>query len=777
MNSARSVLIVDDQPLMRQDIAKDLRAKNYDVVEKGGYLEAVEYLKQTAVAFILLDRILAEGVVEVRGLAEICAVAGESHVIVYTDKSDVTRVAEYRLKERGAIRVIDRKEIGSNLEVFSRELNELLNLSIGLKSFRGERSRIVAALVGIDVGVTIIDKDYHCWFANDQQNSIVGAECSGRLCWKAFHNRPGDWGPCWGCAVTRVIATGEELEGVFLSRFHNDQLGWVSVHTKPVKDGETVAVREVVSRLDPNTLTLNIRLSTIAKGLLQLGFGRARIFCVKSDSGTLELMAAASVHDDAWAETNAYFDSIADSANAIRIDECTYMKAVYDGRIGKPVGAWDPNVGPSPHTKALMLEVPYLDLPVWDGDGGSLLGWISADLNGLNPDVIEAVKQRWFTQKGLGWLQEKFGAQLVDAIKAEPPGQQKKKEIIQRAVMEVGGADSVDSALEAVRKAAESLVPNRRVSVRFLNRGELIEYEALCVGERDSSTPERISVEDKRSLAAYVARTVKPVWVDNRRLSAVLRPSYAGEEIISTASIPLSVEGIVVGTLSIDSKIETRWADERLTGPLESLARIMALVVHDINPAGRMDREDVAAYAASELRQYVERHEIEEKLQVAATYAIALSKSLQKESSYKEVAARVVRAIEDARDTLYHSPEQQNCHLHEVCKRYDDPAIVLCEFGSNQYKLAVPESIVSGILDTLVKMASNTLTEMGKQQIPVRITATIKDMAAVIRVIPGTAVQGHNFMIARGAAMLFRGGLKVEESMDGQVFHLRLPLS
>jgi len=697
MNATRSVLIVDDQPSKREQIAQVLKS-NYDVVQKDGYDEAVEYLRNIPVAFILLDRSLATGPVEQLGLAEICAAAGKAHVIVYTDKDQLTGPEEYRIKERGAIRVIGRTEI-ANLDVFSRELNELLELSSQLKSFTGERSKIVAALVGVDVGVTIIDKDFHCWFANEQQDILVGGKCSGGLCWKVFHGRPADWGACWGCTVSQVISSGNEKERVFLSRLHNDELSWLRVRTKPVlnKDGKAIAAREAVSRLDPDTLALDDRLSGIAQGLLQLGFGRARIFRAGSDSGTLEPAAAAAVTDDVWLETKDYFATIArwsHAGNAIRIAHCPYAQRAHDSPSGKVTEAWDPKLGRSPYAEAMSLDPPYLDVPVWAREGGRrLVGWISADMVGLTTHVCEAARKRWLTAEALTWIREKFGAQLIDALEADDPGQQTQNEIIHRAVIDVGGANSVDSALGAVRSAATNLVPGCRVSVRLWSRGGgLVEYEDLCVGARASNTPPEIGVENRDSLAALAFRSAKSVWVNNRGTSQ-LPPGFAGEGVVSTASIPLSVEGIVVGTMSIDSSTELHWAEQRLVRPLEHLARIAALVVRDINLRPKTDREDVAAYAASTLRSYVERREMEEALRDTADYATALTASLDTGNPAANLAEKVRGAIENAQGLL-HRPEIQSCRLLEVFdalkKRYMGKQALVFESADKPGE-AIPE--------------------------------------------------------------------------------------
>jgi hypothetical protein len=219
---------------------------------------------------------------------------------------------------------------------------------------------------------------------------------------------------------------------------------------------------------------------------------------------------------------------------------------------------------------------------------------------------------------------------------------------------------------------------------------------------------------------------------------------------------------------------------------LEQLARIAALVVRDIKLSAKTDREDVAAYAASTLRDYVERREIEEALRATAEYATALTASLQPGSSAASSAEKVRVAIENARQVLTQGSEDQSCRLRQVFdaveKRHMGKQILVLESADKpgepvpeQFKLAVPDSLLSGILDTLVTMASATLSGSATSSSPVRITVAVKGTDAEIRVTPGAAARGSDFVIARGAAIAFRGDLKPDESTGA--FRLRLPVA
>ena len=72
-------------------------------------------------------------------------------------------------------------------------------------------------------------------------------------------------------------------------------------------------------------------------------------------------------------------------------------------------------------------------------------------------------------------------------------------------------------------------------------------------------------------------------------------------------------------------------------------------------------------------------------------------------------------------------------------------------------------------------MASLTVSGSENSSSPVRITAAVKGSDAEIRVTPGAAAQGSDFVIARGAAIAFRGDLKLEEFTGA--FRLRLPVA
>ena len=230
------------------------------------------------------------------------------------------------------------------------------------------------------MGVTIIDEEFYCWYANEQQRSLVQGPCARGLCWNEFHERPADSGPCWGCTVSEVIAKGQERERVFLSRFRDKSARWVRVRTKPVlnREGKTIAGREAISLLDPNTLPVRDRLSGIAQAFLQIGFGQARVFRARGGHRVTDLAAAASITDDFWERPTEYFDSIVQTAKGLNVDNCQYGSPTFDTRTGYLVMEWDPMIGPSPLAEAFHFEPPYMDVPIWNTQSGNLLGWISA---------------------------------------------------------------------------------------------------------------------------------------------------------------------------------------------------------------------------------------------------------------------------------------------------------------------------------------------------------------------------------------------------------------
>jgi CheY-like chemotaxis protein len=778
MIPSRSVLIVDDQQSMRSEIKHDLEMNNFTVAERAGYTAAVDYLSENPTAFVLLDRLLSTGEVENRGLKEICDVAGGATVIVYTER-EMSDAQKYHIRELGAARVIKRADIPPNMQVFSRELKEMMDLSDELGSIRGERNRIVAVLVGIDVGVTIVDKEFHCWFANEQQNRLVGTECRGGLCWKLFHDRPGEWGPCWGCIVERSIRTGHDYERVFLSRFRDGNLGWVRVRTKPVKDSadNTIAAREAVSTLDPNTLPLIDRLKAIAQGLMQIGFARARVF--RADGSTLRPVAAAHKDDKFEPEEDGYFGEVAASEYEVKVDMCACLKSVAENRVATVIGEGDERSS-TPYTKAWQLKPPFLEVPVWRTDG-QLAGWISADLVGLGEPVFGSVKDRWLGgAEDIKWIEEHFGKEVLHALEAVNPAQQEQNDIINRAMIDVGGANSVQSALDAVKGALGKLLPGRRISIRRLLRDkQLVEDEHLCLGQRDGGTPSRIAIDDRRSLAAMAARSVKAVWLDDRKQSNVPE-SYAGPNIISTASIALIVEGSVVGTMSIDSSKETHWEKDGLIGPLERLARVVALVVRDTNLSANIDRDDVAAYAASSLKSYVERYKIEAELENCHQLAVTLKNLAQDGADTTKPVDEMLTSIGRARAILSDRPEEQKCQLSAVAnvlkERYSGHRYIAATFEVPvpNLHLAIPESIASGILDTLIGLSAIAPGTTPAVPVQVRVSATIDGTDCTVRVSPSGPVNTHEYVIARGAAIAFQGDLKIEEAEPA--FRLRLPV-
>jgi len=601
----RSVLIVDDN--------KEFAGLLKDLLEKADYRTEMVFSVDSAIEslisddkpmFVLCDRMLEGEAIEIRQLRRIWRAARGPFVVIYTTFSDLTQEQIYEIQNRGAIRVIDKKAVDrivADIELLTQEFDELIDISNELNIFTSERGKLAAALVGSDVGVTIIDRYFHCWFANEAQERIVGQPCSGSLCWRLFHSHPVKSSFCWGCTVNEVFQNEKPIERLFLSRFADGSVKWVSVRSTPIfgnGTGDIIAVREGVTEATDvivANLGLEERLSKIAQGLIHIGFGRVRIYRAQA-KGVISLRAAAARSDDPGEAKSKYFQSFGPDYFLV-YKRCPYAsKAVKEG-TGIFVKEWDPKWKESPFADDLELEPPYFTLPVYYSNG-KLCGFLSIDFAGVQENIGEEILKRYANPETLSWIQKYHATEIRKAFESAEYEQLERGyyEIVQRARIGVGASRSVDMAIKEIRTAFSALVPNCRVSVRVLIEDCLEEYRNLCLGKRGEEVPDVIRIGDTNSLAVYVTETKRARWIDDYKsyretASQELRPEgYCGAQIRSCVHIPLIVENSVFGTLSIDSFEYIDWESEGYVDPFITLTRLLSLIVRDLTMQRDLNR-------------------------------------------------------------------------------------------------------------------------------------------------------------------------------------------
>ncbi len=648
-----SILLLDDRELPRETLARLLRAENFVVETADSVGKACERLeKGLRPTFLFTDRQFPNENVEDRALPEFKRIAPDSLIVVFTREEELSRHDYYAIRAAGAVRVLDRKTMGEQIDdikAVTDEIAELLELRSALKQATKSRDILLAAVAGADVGLTIVDRHNHVWFANEAQERIVGGSCSGGLCWNLFDGHPPEMGRCWACGVCQVFKTGKTVERVILTRVKSGRTLWVLIQTTPIygRDGITIiAAREAVS---PHTeeIVANMerknRLLAIAQGLLHVGFGRVRIYEAdlkpNSEMANRKLCVAASYKDIPCLEgvDGAYGQSLANMT--LNLKECRYcMKAITDWK-GLLIREWDAQ-GPSSISKSLGIEPPYFAVPIWSPKGDTLIGFLGADFVGMDEERRKCTIDYLAKDETLDWLRESVGLEVRNALLgavAESPEALERYKVVQRAELEVGAAESVDAATAALARAFVAVLPDGCiVSARRMEGDSLLAEKGLCSPTTGIEIPKVVALADSQSLAAYVVNTHRrALWLDDypqyreKAIEDSRPPGLSPESTKSAAHIPISFEGTIYGSLSIDSPNPIRWHEDGLDEPLMRLTSLTALVVREIRLHVGLDKAKannaaLIAFAAGTTNDAIWKHWAIQKLQAQSAKAATI---------------------------------------------------------------------------------------------------------------------------------------------------------
>ena len=816
----RSVLVIDDNASLAKMLEELLSDQGYHAESVTSVEHAIALLeKPFNPMFILADRMLGQGPIEEYQLEQLSSVAQDSHIVIYTTVDDLTNQQMYRIYDRGAIRVIDKRganHLVQDIKLLTREFDELIEISHELQVLTSERSKLVAALVGSEVGVTVIDRNFHCWFANDAQERIVGQPCSGNLCWKLFHRHPVASGPCWGCTVSQAFEANGSVERLFLLRFANETVKWVSVRSIPILDEETgaaIAVREAVTEAK-NTiveaLNLEQRLQKIAEGLIYIGFGRVRIYKALAH-GYIELCAALSRSDDPRSVESRYRQSL--GSTTFRYDDCPYAIAALNNSFGIFVPKWDPVLGPSPFAEELDLELPYFAVPIFY-DNNDLCAFLCTDFVGVEYDIRESILAGYAKEDTLKWLQRDYASEIKGAFEAAEhhPKQREFYEVVQRAEIGIGASRSVDDAIQELRDAFSSLVPQCKVFVHMLADGDLKEYENLQI--LPHSEESTIGIENAEVLATQAIKLKRALWIydlDEYRSKNVKKEvpfECLSPMIRSCAYIPLMFENNVYGILSIESLQPINWEENGYIDPLLELSRLAALVVRDISMQEDLEQRSadlaaLTAYSMTVSGDAIWRHWASQRL-AEASAAVYRCRRLIKEDMERNELDDILVEIEGLIEAVSrgHPPDEaeETCSLEEIIplirKRYEkrSPYLIINSSGELP-SLRVPSFYVRHILEILVDNAVRAMEESG---IGEKVTVSIQEVKdhltqievrddgpGILRDIADKLLRGPvaskkglgvGLLIARGTALRYGGDLIMQPVKIGACFKLSLPV-
>ncbi len=812
----KSVLIIDDQKKFADALATALSREQYKVNTANSVDEALLAVKSLTPSFILADRLMEGEAIETRDLERLAATANGALIIIYTRVSELTQEDIWRIQSHGAIRVIEKKQadrLVRDIKLLTQEFDELANIADELDSATRERSKLVAALVGSEVGVSVIDSHFHCWFVNSVLERIVGQACSGNLCWTQLHGHAAESGACWNCTVKDVLATGRPASGLFLNRYANGSVKWVDILSTPfylpdtkkviaVREGVTEASDEIIRSCPPDQ-----RLTKIAQGLVGAGFGRARIYQIQSEVAVLK--AAASISDNPSDAVGKYMLSL--SGTTLNYNRCPHINDALTKLPGLFVPEWEPSLGPSPFAEQLELKLPYFIVPVHFSDG-TLCGFVCIDLVGVRVKTFEPAEPR-NAKKTLNWLQEYFAAEIRKAREAEHGLVERQYfDIVQRARIRVGTAQSVEAATNALRDAFTAMFPNARISTRRLTPEGLKEYEKLCVGKRPDFIPELIGLEDPRSLAAFVVKKTLPVWLDDTQEHNERHPDnhiptgYGDRSVRSSAHLPLMIEGNVVGSLSFDSAKPVRWKEDGLDHPIMELSKLVALVIRDIALYDDLAQKsaDVAAliaYVITVSGDALWIHWARQRLTEASILIYECRKSL-KNYDVRTLEAKFLELqgiIETVAQKRPPSPPEKDCSLHDVMlgiqRRYEQSKIPLSisDIPVDLPRVRVPKTEAQHILEILIDNAFKAIETSGvgtKVAVAIRkgddhfVEIAVEDDGPGLSTLqheqlfkermPSDPGHGVGLLVARGTALQSGGDLELGRTKVGATFILRL---
>jgi signal transduction histidine kinase len=837
MKRQHSILIIDDTDFLPEAIATKLVKKGYTVSVVHTVLEARSYLKSPQPpTFILADRILDNGPIELRELVGLCRLASmvSAEVLVYTDKDNLSKEKQQEILNKGAYQVLskdDVEKLKDDVDILIKDLDEQAELTEELNALSSdERSKFITALVGADVALNVLDDKFRHRYSKSAPQPLdqtieselkSDPERSGvcrSQCWLAQFHEPAVVQKCWGCTVAEVFKSGTTVEGLFLNRQTNGSVGWVDVQSKPIKSpstGNTIAVREAVataSEVVLSNLTLDRRLRLIAESLIRAGFGRARIYTFDPSGVNATLCAAAAWSDDPLNPKSSYFESISSLNLELSASVCPYAKEAQENRIGSFVSEWDAR-GPSALSSRIDLQPPYFDVPIYREDR-TLHSWLSVDFSGIEEPLRTKAINQYAKTESLTWLREEFGRAIRLADDTEgKQGYREKFEIVRRARFGIFNARSVDAAISEIRDAFTALLPACQVTVRIKKDFELERFDRLCWSAIEAETIPKYSLEDTRSLAVAVVKHPLPKWISD--YSAYVEKAkesgdpigYFPEGTQSAAELPLRLENIVLGTLGISSPIAFQWADDGYKEPLIALTKEIALVLRDLVlqeaiDRAMSDRAAMIAYSISVSADGLWRHWAQQRLsEVSARVATIRTKlerhTLQPEEliEYLKLVSGVIHQIQTAQPL---KDAVRVCSLKDVLARlkelYADKKPIPSFPFTTDYRVAVPDFTLRNILMILL---DNALWSIQNSRVGTAVSLTIHpgEVNLIINVAddgPGISEelqnqifrqtvlsdkgQGFGLLYARGAALQYGGDLSFSSVPRSTTFSLSLPL-
>ncbi len=594
------VLLVDDTATTLEQLADLLRASGFVVEEANSAWRALNVLRELGqgISFVLVDQVL-DGAVDggTKVAREIAKLRPDIFIVMYTADAQIDGKLRWEALNAGAHRYIRKSsaaELLQDFDEFIEDMAELRDLTGEINDMIRARRSMFSVLAGLDVQLSIIDREYRVWFTSRDQGSRV---LSGVRCWTLFHGYPASHGPCFGCLIRSVIETNRSQTRTLIRPSDLGELEWFRHDAMPVRRfsssslNRVMAVRETTQKIEHSEINLNVkeRLGILAASVVHYGYGRARIYrATGRDRIRCEAAATRYSQEDDLQYKDEAIGFETEASNNI------YVRRALDEVHGTLVESIDAD-GLDPASRMnIRQEPPWIDIPIWREQGGEqdLVGWLSVDLVGL--------PNRTLSKLDIDKLRP-FREEIQRTIIGRVNGQESVNEfrqVLAEARSALVSARGEDEALTHLVRFAEALVGGAAdvldVRVRVRQDGRLRLLKRLNVGLRP--TEEVISENDPKSLAAYVVRFGNDLFI--RDLEDYEREARSGNELPpglvpryhnALAILRAKFGEQVFGTLHIECRGLLNWELVGLREPLRELAEMAAFLLRDIVQNGKLE--------------------------------------------------------------------------------------------------------------------------------------------------------------------------------------------